>query len=95
MKLAKKYYSKGINKHTTYIYTGHGRHAGIDKNHDTFIDSETTSHGAFYCFEIADLEQYGQGEGRDTIWYRTHEEAIKIVEDYLKGKIHNIPRKEV
>ncbi len=91
--MIKKYSSKGINQHTTWVYSGNGKHAGIDKNHDVYMNLSDSTPGAFNCFEINDIEQYSHGEGIDTIWYPTHAAAHKIIEGYLKGDISHIPRK--
>lgn len=90
LKPIKKYNSKGINRHTTWIYSGNGRHAGIDKNWDVYNEPEGKP-GMFYCFEIQDLKRYSHGEGLETIWYSTLSEAKKVVKDYLGGKIEHIP----
>jgi len=93
MKLVKKYGSKGINTHTIYLYSGGGRFAGINKNHDVLIESTSETPGAFYCFEIRDIDNFSYGESIDTIWYGTHKEARKVVEKYLSGKLEHIPKK--
>lgn len=91
MELLKKYGSKGINTHTTYIYGGNGRFAGIDKNWNVY-NEKTGKPGMYYCFGIKDPEEYSHGEGIDTIWYGTLQEARIIVEAYLEGEIQHIPK---
>ena len=92
MDLLKKYGSKGINKHTTRIYGGNGRYAGIDKNHDVY-NEPTGMPGMYYCFEVKDPEEYSHGEGVETIWYGTLQEARAVVEDYIEGRTAHIPQK--
>lgn len=92
MDLLKEYGSRGINTHTTRIYGSNGRYVGIDKNWDVY-NEKTGKPGMYYCFEIKDPEQYSHGEGIETIWYGTLQEARSVVEAYLEGKIQRIPIK--
>lgn len=90
MNLIDEYGSKGINRHTIRIYELNGRFAGIDKNWDV-INEITGKPGMYYCFEVNDPEKYSHGEGIETIWYGTLQDARAVVESYLEGKIPHIP----
>lgn len=90
MDLLKEYGSKGINRHVTRIYGANGRFAGIDLNKDVY-NEKTNKSGMYYCFEVKDPEEYSHGEGTETIWYGTLQEARAVVESYLNGEIPLIP----
>lgn len=92
MDLLKEYGSKGINTHTTRIYGGNGRYAGIDKNHNVY-NEQTMKPGMYYCFEIRNIDLYSHGEGVHTIWYGTLQEARAVVGAYIEGRIAHIPQK--
>lgn len=89
MRLVKRYTSRGINPHVTWIYEQYGRYAGIDRNSDIYGNN-------YYCFEVrlvnGRIEEIGHGEGSGTIWYPTLESARNVVQKYLNGEISHIPR---
>lgn len=92
MDLLKKYEVKGTNRHTVWLYGANGRYAGIDLNKHVY-NEKTNKPGMYYCFGVKDPEGYSHGEGAETIWYGTLQEARAVVESYLNGEIPLIPVK--
>ena len=87
MKLIDKYEDKGINRHTVWLFEENERKAGVDHNHDVLG-------GGYYCFPY-DKDHWSHGEGYDTAWYLSLEEAKKVIQKYLSGEIQEIPTKKV
>jgi len=73
MKLVRQYRSKGIDRHTVWIFKEGEREIGINRNHD--VGGEQ-----FYIFEAGQLH----GEGCETIWYPTLEAAEREVQRLFK-----------
>ena len=85
MRLVKRYTSKGINPHLTWIYERYGRYAGIDRNFDVLGNN-------YYCFDArlvnGKVQETGHGEGSETLWYPSLEAARRVVQNTSTVKYH-------